>query len=242
MSSRVDGGVTRPGHRPLDPRARPAVLGRIPAGGRAAQVASRPPKVAFWVLVGLTVAALAAVGGELVDARRSPDPASADHTAEAEANAALVARFYDQVWNRGDLALLDELVAADHAYHDPTTPRVAPGPAGVRRLVAEHRTAFPDAMVTLDDVIAVGDRVAVRFTERATHRGVALGAAGTGRTVTVTGVAVFRLAHRQIAETWVSWDAYGLAQQLGLSLVSIRGSDDDGGAGGPAPERPGKPR
>ncbi len=65
--------------------------------------------------------------------------------------------------------------------------------------------------------MAVGDRVAVRFTERATHRGRAMGATGTGRTMMVTGVAVFRVAHRQMAETWVSWDAYGLAQQLGLS-------------------------
>ncbi len=241
MSSCLKGCATRPEHHPLAPGTRPAGLIRMPAGGQVTQVASRPPKVAFWVLVGLTVVALAAVGGELVHARRSPDPAWADHAAEAEANAALVARFYAQVWNQGTLTLLDELVAADHAYHDPTTPRVAPGPAGIRRLVAEHRAAFPDATVTLDDVVAVGDRVAVRFTERATHRGRAMGATGTGRTMMVTGVAVFRVAHRQMAETWVSWDAYGLAQQLGLSLVPAGGPEGDEGSGSD-PERPGTPR
>ncbi len=130
MSSCLKGCATRPEHHPLAPGTRPAGLIRMPAGGQVTQVASRPPKVAFWVLVGLTVVALAAVGGELVHARRSPDPAWADHAAEAEANAALVARFYAQVWNQGTLTLLDELVAADHAYHDPTTPasrRVPPG-------------------------------------------------------------------------------------------------------------------
>ena len=197
-------------------------------GGR-----SRPAAVACGLLAILTAAVLGALGAELTAAFRTPPPAQADR--EGAANAERVARFYAEVWSDGDLRRVGEFVAADHVYHDPTNPAVAAGVAGVASVVAAQRSAFPDLALALDDVVAHGDRVAVRFTLRGTHRGEVLGADGTDRAIAVTGAAVFRLAHRMIAETWVAWDTFGLAQQVGLFLVPARALGDWEGAPGGAP-------
>ena len=215
--------------RPAPPRLAHA------RGGR-----SRTAAAAFCLLVCLTVAALAAVGAELALAYRAPVAAPADW--EAEADAALVARFHAEVWNGGRLTNLADYVADEHAYHDPFAPAAPVGPEGVAQVVAGLRAAFPDLTVTLDDVAARGDRVVVRFTARGTHRGTFLGAEGTGRAVELTGIAVHRVADAQIAETWASWDTFGLAQQVGLFLVPATAlGGGDGWEGAPSPDQHGKP-
>jgi steroid delta-isomerase-like uncharacterized protein len=188
-------------------------------------------------MVCLTVAALAALGAELTLAYRAPVAAPADW--EAETNAALVARFYGEIWNGGRLTRLADYIADDHAYHDPSDPAAPAGPDGISQLVSRLRRAFPDLALTLDDVAAQGDRVAVRFTARGTHRGTFLGAAGTDRMVEMTGIAVHRVADGQITETWVNWDSFGVAQQVGLVLVPVSALGEWEGA--PGRERPGKP-
>jgi predicted ester cyclase len=87
------------------------------------------------------------------------------------------------------------------------------------QVVTDLRRAFPDLTMSVDDLVATGDRVIVRFTARGTHIGPILGANGHGEAVTVTGAAVYRMADRQIVETWVTWDVYGLAEQVGLYLL-----------------------
>ena len=196
---------------------------------------SRPAAAACCLLAVLTAAVLAAFGAELALAYRTP--AEADWAAEA--NVDLVARFYAEVWNGGKRTRLAGYIADDHAFHDPATPEVPVGPDGVAQIVAGLRRTFPDLALTLDDVVARGDRVAVRFALRGTHRGRFLGAEGTDRAVEVAGVAVHRIADDQIAETWLSWDTFGLAQRLGLFLVPEAALGDWEGA--PGPERPGKP-
>jgi steroid delta-isomerase-like uncharacterized protein len=204
------------------------------SGGR-----SRTAAAAFCLLVCLTVAALAAVGAELALAYRTPVAAHTDW--EAEANVALVSRFYAEVWTGGRLTNLADYVADDHAYHDPSNMALS-GPKGVAEVVAGLRAAFPDLALTLDDVAAQGDRVVVRFTARGTHRGTFLGAEGTGRAVEMTGIAVHRIAYRQIAETWASWDTFGMAQQVGLFLVPATAlGGGDGWEGAPSPDQHGKP-
>ena len=210
-------------------RSAPPRLARS-TGGR-----SRTAAAAFCLLVCLTGAALAAVGAELALAYRAPAAAPADWAAEE--NAELVTRFYAEVWNRGQPTGLAGFVAPTHAFHDPTAPDAPAGPDGIAECVAGLRRTFPDLALTLDDVVARGDRIAVRFTLRGTHRGRFLGAEGTDRAVEVAGVAVHRIADDQIAETWLSWDTFGLAQQLGLFLVPESALGDWEGA--PAGEPPG---
>jgi steroid delta-isomerase-like uncharacterized protein len=192
---------------------------------------------AFCLMAVLTIVALAAVGADLALAYRTPVSAPSDP--EATANAALVTRFYAEVWSGGRPALVEQFVAADHRFHDPAAPQVPTGPAGMAQVVADLRRAFPDLVVRLDDVVARGDRVAVRITARGTHRGTFLGVEGTGRAVKLTGVAVHRVAHREIAETWIEWDTMGAARQVGLVLVSSAAlAELDGGEG---QTRPGQP-
>jgi steroid delta-isomerase-like uncharacterized protein len=170
------------------------------------------------LLAALTAAILAALGAGLTQAGSSPPT---NHDWEADANAAIARRFYAEAWSKGDLAAVPEIIAVDHVYHDANLRGVKGGPDGVAQVVTDLRRAFPDLTVSVDDLVATQDRVLVRFTARGTHLGPILGANGHGEEVTVTGTAVYRMADRQIAETWVTWDVFGLAEQLGLYLLSV---------------------
>ena len=100
--------------------------------------------------------------------------------------------------------------------HDPMAPPGLVGPQGVKDYLYEPWfAAFPDAQFTLEDLIAEGDKVVGRVTMRATHRGAFMGIAPTGKHVTVTGIAIWRIEEGKMAEMWQNWDALGLLQQLG---------------------------
>ena len=89
------------------------------------------------------------------------------------------------------------------------------GPEGVKQFIAAPRRAFPDFQTTIDDILAQGDKVVVRFTARGTHRGKFQGVAPTGKQVTWAGINIYQITGGKIAETWQLGDALGLMQQLG---------------------------
>jgi steroid delta-isomerase-like uncharacterized protein len=132
----------------------------------------------------------------------------------AEEHKALVRRFYDEVWNQGRLEVVDELNAPTFVERTPA-PGLPPTKEGVKALVAMYRTAFPDTQFTVDDVLAEGDGVAVRWTARGTHQRELQGIPATNKQVTVTGMDLYRLDNGKIAEHWGTWDQLGLLQQLG---------------------------
>ncbi|HYN88296.1 MAG TPA: ester cyclase [Ardenticatenaceae bacterium] len=134
----------------------------------------------------------------------------------AERRLAMIANFFDEVWSWGNLAVVDERIAADFINHDPSNPWVGTGPEGVKEYVRTYRTAFPDLHFTLHDIVVEGDRIAVRWTARGTHDGELRGIAATGKRVAVTGITVFRLAGDKLAEAWIIYDMLGLLQQLGV--------------------------
>jgi steroid delta-isomerase-like uncharacterized protein len=84
-----------------------------------------------------------------------------------------------------------------------------------KALVMTFRTAFPDWVETVDEVIAEGDKVVIRVTGRGTHEGEFQGIPPTGRQVIATGVGIGRIENGRIAEAWAAYDALGLMQQLG---------------------------
>lgn len=133
----------------------------------------------------------------------------------SKANAAVVRRLIEEVFNRGEMGRLAELVAADHIGHDPFGDHY--GRDGVRIAATEYRAAFPDLRLTVEDVVTAGDRVAHRFTLRGAHAGPFMGIPPTGRLVTAVGIAVHRLAGAKVAESWVSLDALSLLRQLGVN-------------------------
>lgn len=132
----------------------------------------------------------------------------------AEENKTRVRQIY-QAMSKGDLMALDHLLTADFVDHNPD-PGQAPGLEGVKQGFTMFRTAFPDFQITLEDMIAEGDKVATRVTSRGTHKGEFQGIPPTGKQVTVTGIDIIRCAGGKCVERWGAFDNLGLMQQLGV--------------------------
>lgn len=134
------------------------------------------------------------------------------------ANKQLVARWYEEVYNRGDLAVADAIFAADYVNHEPTAPPGGwpRGPEGPKAIVGTYRTAFPDVHFTIDEQLADGDKVVTRWTAHGTQTGPLMGLPPTGKSVAITGISIERVADGEIAETWVNFDLLGLMTQLGF--------------------------
>jgi predicted ester cyclase len=131
----------------------------------------------------------------------------------AEANKAIVRRYYDELWNQWNLSLSDELIDAGISFRGSLGVTVQ-GLEGFKQYVTLVRGAFPDFHNTIEDLIAEGDKVVARLTYHGTHRGELFGIAPTGKRVTYAGIAIFRIADGRIVEGWVIGDTYGLMKQL----------------------------
>lgn len=134
----------------------------------------------------------------------------------SEESKALVRRFFEEGFNRGNTAVFDELVAPGAVNHDPQSPldRVI-GPEGARGEVEIYKRAFPDLRFTVYEQIGEGDLVATRFTGDGTQDGDLPDVPATHRRVSVGGITIDRIEDGKIAETWVYWDTLGMLQQLG---------------------------
>jgi steroid delta-isomerase-like uncharacterized protein len=131
-----------------------------------------------------------------------------------EESKAIVRRFFEQVWNKGNLDVIDETHADGYVLHDPTGD--IQGTEGLKQFVMVYRTAFPDFHVTIEDEIAEGDMVVLRWTVTGTHKAELMGIPPTNKRVTMTGITMGRIASRKILEAWNSLDALGMMQQLGV--------------------------
>jgi steroid delta-isomerase-like uncharacterized protein len=135
----------------------------------------------------------------------------------SEENKALVRRyFFEEIWVKGNLDLIDELLTTDFVRHGPTaTEGEVRGQEGFESLVSMYRNALPDLRVPIEDQIAEGDRVVTRWTARGTHQGELMGNAPTGNQATVTGILVDRISGGKIEEEWADYDTLHLMQQIG---------------------------
>ena len=131
-----------------------------------------------------------------------------------EENKAHVCLYLEEAWNKGNVGIIDELMASDYA-------RYMSGPAqplnreGQKQRITAFRKAFPDLHLTIDDLIAEGDKVMFRITVRGTHQGAFMGISPTGKPVTVTAIDIARFVNGKIVEHWGQMDSLGLMQQLG---------------------------
>jgi steroid delta-isomerase-like uncharacterized protein len=131
----------------------------------------------------------------------------------AEENKAVVRRWVEEAYNKGNVAVADAIYAPDYVLHDLTAP--VRGPEALKQFATMYRTAFPDLRITLEDMIAEGDTVVWRYTARGTQHGELTGLPPTGKPVTVTGIVISRFAGGRWAEDWHSQDTLGMLQQLG---------------------------
>ena len=134
----------------------------------------------------------------------------------SESNKNVIGRLVEEVWNKGNLPVADQLYAANYTHHDPSTPDVGKGPEGEKKRATLYRGAFPDLRLTIEALIAEGDTVMARWSCHGTHKGDLGGIAPTGKPVTITGQSVVRFANGKMVEGWVNWDALGMMQQLGV--------------------------
>jgi len=131
-----------------------------------------------------------------------------------EKNKKIVQR-YQEIYNSNDLEALGEVVS-DNIL----TPKIMPGiPTGMEGAKAAHRimlAGFPDYQTIIDDLVAEGDKVAVRITMSGTHTGSFMGIPATGKHVSFTGMYMARIVDGKIVEHWGEEDGVSLLQQLGL--------------------------
>ncbi|HYP54636.1 MAG TPA: ester cyclase [Pyrinomonadaceae bacterium] len=135
----------------------------------------------------------------------------------AEENAAIVRRWFEEVWNKGREEAIDELLAEDgvaHGLPDESGGSLR-GPSGFKPFFRKFRESFPNIEVTVEDTVAEGDRVAARCAVRGRHEGDALGVAATRRDVHFTGICIVRVKDGRIVEAWNNFDFMSLFQQLG---------------------------
>jgi steroid delta-isomerase-like uncharacterized protein len=122
----------------------------------------------------------------------------------------------EELFNRGNLSIADELFASNFVYHDPVSHEEWRGPESVKSYATMLRVAFPDLHQTIEEQIAEGDKVAYRWTARGTHQGEFMGIAPTGNRVEMTGISIARLIDGKLEEIWENYDALGMMQQLGI--------------------------
>ena len=140
-----------------------------------------------------------------------------------------------ETFNTGDLGRMDDLIAAD--YVGPQGDR---GPDGFRKVIMGLRTAFPDIHYTVDEMVAEGDSVAVRWHWTGTHRGPFRAYAPTGKAVSNSGSGIFRFQHDKVVSAGLETDRLGFLQQIGAVAENVglgprAGSPPQPGAAAAAP-------
>jgi steroid delta-isomerase-like uncharacterized protein len=133
-------------------------------------------------------------------------------------NETAIRTLIEEVWNKGNLAATEELVAPDAVDHDPARPPDLPqGREGLKQSVSMYRAAFPDLKLSIDDLLTHEDKVVWRWHSEGTHSGEFLDLLPTNKHGEVTGISIARFADGKVVETWTEWDNFGLLQQLGVA-------------------------
>jgi predicted ester cyclase len=128
-----------------------------------------------------------------------------ENSMSEEFNKSIVRRIWKEAWQEGNLAVIDELVGTNHVLHAyPEDLAYGSGAEGLKRLIAVNRANLPDADLTINDLLAEGDKVVTRYTVR------------TALSAMTTGIWIDRIQANRVVESWVDWDRLGFFRQLGL--------------------------
>lgn len=132
-----------------------------------------------------------------------------------DSNKAAIRRWVEEGWNKGNLAVVDEIYASDVVHHDPHSPIPLTSSEALKEYVSIFRTAFSDLRMTIEDLVAEGDKVLWHANFHGTHSGPLGPIPATGKSATAAGMILFRFANEKVAEVWVNVDILGLMQQIG---------------------------
>jgi len=131
-----------------------------------------------------------------------------------EKNKSLANQVWEEVWHQGNLARMDDFFTPDFVRRDPG--RELRGVEQNRQFIASFRAGFPDGRFTVEDEIAEGDKVVVRYHFEGAHRGPFQGMQPTGKQVRYSGIIIYRIEGDKIAEQWTEIDLFGFLRQLGV--------------------------
>lgn len=134
-----------------------------------------------------------------------------------ERNKASIVRFYDEIINRGDVAVVDELMAPDFVHHGETLfPRIE-GSEAIKAGVLGVINAYPDGHTVVEEMVAEDDTVVCLLSWRGTHQGPFMGVPPTGKVSNWRGISTYRFnAEGRIIERWANMDVMGQLLDLGL--------------------------
>ena len=138
--------------------------------------------------------------------------------ADEATNEAIIIRNSAEIWHRGNLDVIDEIVEKNYVRHMPGGVEIR-GRDGYREHVKAFRTPFPDYYATMDIMISKGDYVVVRYTGGGTHTGPGMGVPPSGERKSFTANVIHRLAGNKMVEDWVELDNLAFMNQLGYKLI-----------------------
>jgi steroid delta-isomerase-like uncharacterized protein len=137
-----------------------------------------------------------------------------------ENNKALVQRFNDEVWGKGNLDVVYEIFAPDYVRHDLRPGNPLPGPDGQKKIASDFRGAFPDLHTAIDFMVEEGEFVVSRWTAEGTHTGMWGDISPTGKRIRFCGVNIYRIRNGKVIELWNHRDDLGVMQQLGVPIFA----------------------
>jgi steroid delta-isomerase-like uncharacterized protein len=130
-------------------------------------------------------------------------------------NKSLARRAMEELWTKGNLDAVDQLYSESCVFHDLGNPEDIRGREGLKQFARMYRTACPDLKCTVEDVVAEGDKVALRWVSRGTHKGDLAGTAPTGKQVIFRGIQMQRISNGKIEEEWAGFNTLGALQEIG---------------------------
>jgi len=133
-----------------------------------------------------------------------------------EENKAMVRRYHEELFNKGNMAVADELFDPNYLNSACEQLGLPRGPEGFKQYVTMMRTAFPDFNVTVEDQVAEGDKEVHRVKARGTHKGDMMDIAPTNKRVEVNAIVIDHISGGKVMETWAEVDMFGMMQQLGV--------------------------
>ncbi len=133
-----------------------------------------------------------------------------------ESNRKLMRRYFEEVWNQGNISVLDEIIDPSFINHTPSTPEPIMGPDDLKPVVIILRAGFPDLKFTIEDEIYEGDKVVVRCTMQGTHLGHLFGIPPTGKFMRVNQIQIDRIVGDKIVEHWRVTDELAMYRQVGV--------------------------
>lgn len=139
-------------------------------------------------------------------------------------NRSVARRVFEEIIDTGDWSRASEVIASDIVMHHPSSPEPVRGLEAVSQAIGGFRLGFPDLRVTIQEMIAEDDKVAVRWIGSGTHTGDLFGLPPTGRSVRVGGISILRFAGGKVVEDTIEEDSLGMFQQIGYAPQPVPSS------------------